>query len=212
MTFEEARKAGPVYVIGCDPGPEKSAFACVKFFAGGRPLTELSAAYYISNLDLSDSRASAFIMHGLLRYVPGPVLAPAPVFLSYETCGNQGRQAGAGTFETAAMGGEIRRAFRPYVAGTYAFSPSDWRYALVGRGNAKTPDIYAEFGGFFVSSVVCADPLKGTKDEPGPLRRLHEAGKGGNMEHMKDALGVALALDRVRYRSARDPEEFRRPW
>ena len=199
MTFEAARAAGPVYVIGCDPGCEASALACVRLAGESAALI---SARYASNMLLGLGQTPQDLLGG-----PG---VGEPLFFVYETCGCQGRAVGASVFETSAMGGELRRAFRPY-ASLYALTPSDWRYALCGVGNARTPAIYAEFRTWFPSTGGGADPLRGTTSAPGPLAALHAAGKGGNMEHVKDALGVALALDRVRYRRGHDPERYRRP-
>ena len=201
MTFEEARKVGPVYVVGCDPGPVCSAVVAVDLRSGE---AKLAAAVYADNKDIAEGCLEDDFLPALVR--------DQRIFLAYESCGAQGKFVGESTFETAAMGGEIRRAFRPYVAGAYVFRPSDWRYMLCGKGNARTPEIYAEFARWFAPYGGGSDKLRGNKTNPGPLALLHQAGAGGNMEHMKDALGVALALDRVRYRSGRDPEEFRRPW
>lgn len=206
-TFEQARQGGRVYVAGCDTGPSDTALVLVRL----GPEPKLLRAVYIGN--------GAFATTGRAlpeqwRLAAGADMETGlePVFLAYEHCGCQGQVVGNDVLETAMMCGEVRRAFRGHVHGTYALRPSDWRYALCGAGNARTPQIYAEFGNWFKSDVAAADPLKGKKGAPGPLALLHEAGRGGKMEHMKDALGVALALDRVRYRSGRDPEDFRRPW
>jgi hypothetical protein len=203
MTFLEALAAGdPIVLIGIDPGPAHSAICTVQL---SKETVSVLQAGYPSNQELSNR-------HALTGRVP-KIPQRLTTFLCYETCGAQGAFVGESTFETAAMGGELRRMYRPFVDGTYAFRPSDWRYLLCGQGNARTPMIYAECckalgrptgGG--------SDPYRGTKDRPGPLAGLYEAGKGGNMEHMKDALGVALALTRCLYRTGADPEKYRRSW
>jgi hypothetical protein len=190
-------------LVGVDPGPVHSAIVCISY--QNRAAT-LLAAKYPANRVLAQ-------LTDFWTCVELPALpSDRPTFLCYESCANKGVVAGAETYETAAIGGEIRRALRPFVDGTYVFNPSDWRYHLTGQGNAKTALIYAECCRFFQPSGGGSDPYRGTKGKPGPLADLYKAGAGGNMEHMKDALGVALALTRVRFRAAQDPEYFRRPW
>ena len=198
MTYLEAAELdGPIFLIGCDPGPVCSAI-CLVSVVRGRAL--LLMAEYTCNKDLGNC-------------VQPPAKRDDPVFLCYEACGAQGAFVGESTFETAAMGGEIRRMFRPFVDGTYAFSPADWRYLLCGQGNARTPLIYAECcKALGPGTGGGADPYRGTKSKPGQLAGLYAAGKGGNVEHLKDALGTALALTRCAFRTGESPEKFRRPW
>lgn len=185
-------------IIGSDPGPASSALVWVRM-RDGRP--EMAGAVYADNKDLADGD------------IPETVAdCPVPRYLAFEKCGAQFKCVGESVFETAAMGGEIRRAFRPIVAAAYAFKPSEWRYLLCGQGNAKTPMIYAEICALFEPTGEGSDPYKGNKARPGPLWALHEAGAGGNMEHLKDALGCALALTRSVFRTGEAPEKYRRPW
>ena len=207
LTFEESRKTHSVSVLGVDPGPVSSAFVLVGEQVGARgpALPEITGAWYVPN---QESSSYSWVLDEVLSRLPGTDI----LFLAYESVGAQGKFCGESTFETAAMGGEIRRAFRPFVAGTYKFVSSDWRHALTGAGNARTPLVYHEICKFFAPTGGGADPYKGTEKQPGPLWPLAVAGKGGNVEHLKDALGVALALSRVRFRSGKDPEEYRRPY
>lgn len=186
-------------VFGSDPGPESSAIVCIRV-CGGHP--KLVSAAYSSNESLRHANS-----------IMNPCGSGEPCYLAYEKCGTQfGRCVGESVFETAAMGGEIRRAFRPVVAATYAFKSSEWRYLLCGQGNAKTPMVYAEICALFEPTGGGSNPYKGTKDKPGPLWALHEAGKGGNVEHLKDALGCALALTRCEFRTGAGPEKYQRRW
>lgn len=207
MNYTELGDRG-CYVFGSDPGPESSALALVYVKAGVPRL--LIDALYAENRVLAGWRDPLNYFeqrhHGLL-------LATTPKFFCYESCGPQGKFVDGGTFETAAMGGELRRLFRGHVDATYAFDPSDWRHILTGRGNAGTRPIYEAACALFGSGEGGgADKYKGTKKQPGQLARLHAAGAGGNMEHMKDALGVALALTRCQFRRGEPPERYRRPW
>lgn len=209
MTYEEAIAKYPEVVLyGCDPGPESCAFVELVLTLL-KPNREERAfvrnAVYLDNKDIAEGALHDWFFNK-------PLVSALPRFLAYEKVGMQGKFCGESTFETATMGGEIRRAFRPHVCGTYAFRSSEWRHPLTGVGNAKTPLVYAECCSFFEPSGGGADRYKGTKAAPGPLWGLHSAGAGGNVEHLKDAMGVALGLTRVRFRSGKDPELYRRPW
>jgi len=189
-------KSDSTHIIGCDPGPVSSAIASIEV-TGGKP--RLRHATYVPNNEIDAVVETIKPSRG-------------PHYFAYEKCGAQFKCVGETVFETAAMGGEIRRAFRPLVLATYAFKPSEWRYVLCGQGNAKTPLIYAEICALFEPTGGGSDPYKGTKDKPGPLWALHVAGKGNNMSHMKDALGVALAVTRCVFRTGEGPDKYLRPW
>lgn len=217
MSFEDSlnRWYPCVYLFGCDPGPESSAIVCLKVLSPKTeepgPSIELVSAVYASNKDLAEDD---YVLAAFPRLSESAARGRAASgnFFCYEKVGMQGKFCGESTFETATMGGEIRRAFRPFVEGTYAFRSSEWRHALTGVGNAKTPLVYAECCTFFQPTGKGSDPFKGKTSDPGPLWGLHAAGAGGNVEHLKDAMGVALGLLRVRFRSGRDPEIYRREW
>lgn len=204
MTFEEARQAGKCFVLGCDPGPFNSAFVLVRF--EGDAVAFKAAAYLPNEAVATPAQAWPFLQGQVFA---GNELAAWPLFFAYERVGFQGKCPGDTTFETAAMGGEARRALRMFVAGTYALRSSEWRHPLTGIGNAKTPLVYQEICRFFEPTGAGSDPYKGTSKGPGPLWAFHQAGAGGNMDHLKDAAGVALGLSRVRFRSGADPEKFR---
>ena len=201
ISYEDARKQGDVCIIGCDPGPVSSAIVAVALFHNGSRPNLLHAAYPL-NTDVGNE--VSLIYHFVRQF-------DNTSFFAYECCGAQGRFVGESVFETAAMGGEIRREFRPLVSGTYKLKPGEWRYALCGKANAKTPEIYEAFSEWFLPTGGGHDGLKGNKAQSGPLAALHEAGKGGNVEHLKDALGVALSLEKIRFRSGKDPETYRMP-
>jgi len=186
------------HIVGCDPGPTHSALVFVRM-RDEKPT--IVGARYVDNQDLRDGDVTC-VLQG----------SEGMWYLALEKCGAQFKCVGESVFETAAMGGEIRRAFRPYVTATYVFKPSEWRYLLCGQGNAKTPMIYAELCALFEPTGGGKEPYKGITGAPGPLWDLHEAGKGGNMEHLKDALGCALALTRCVFRTGEGPEKYRRPW
>ena len=208
LKFEDAIADSPALVLGCDPGPTHTAFAAVVLYPKDSSPARLAYASYADNSGLDE--AYRMVEHAVKRELLYPAGARC-AFLAYECVGAQGKFCGESVFETAAVGGEVRRLFRRLVDGTYKFVSSEWRHALTGQGNARTPLVYHEICKRFPATGGGSDPCKGTKDAPGPLWDLHAAGKGGNVEHLKDALGVALGLASVRFRSGRDPETYRRP-
>lgn len=196
----------PILILGVDPGPASSALCLVRVAANEDAKIEHAA--YLDNKCLGTLGPGLDPFLNLLGVAKG-----VTALLCYESCGAQGAFVGESTFETAAMGGEIRFLFRSHVEAIYQFRPSDWRYLLCGQGNARTPQIYAECcRAFGTGAGGGSDPYRGIKSAPGQLAALYEAGKGNNMEHMKDALGVALALTRCVYRTGKDPEKYRRQW
>jgi hypothetical protein len=209
MTFEEAAAQGPVRIIAADPG--SSASGIVAFdLAGGKPSN--LRARYVSNDDI---KAPSFAMDLLAEWYLGKGGGGIPAFMAYERLGAQGNFVGEEVFETAAMGGELRRAFRPFVEGIYALRGSEWAHGLTGQGNAKIPLVYAEICAFFEPAGGGSDPYKGVAKQPGPLWDFHRAGKWKEGEdtmvvHLKEALGCGLGFTRVRFRSGKDPETFRR--
>lgn len=189
----------PVMIIGVDPGPVSSAYVAVRV----RPDKAVVWCAYLPNKHCGSSIVPVF-----LRDMPP---APGEIrWLSYERCGAQHCYVGSSVFETSEMAGAIREAFHGHVAGVYAMRPSEWRYALCGRGNARAPEIYAQCCELFpLPTNKAADPYRGLKNDRGPFAPLYDAGAGGNVEHLKDALGAALALTRVGFRTGGDPEMYR---
>lgn len=202
-------EAAPFVVIGCDPGPELSAFATVACRNTDRDglFAVLGPCGYLKN----DGGEVEEFRDRLTQPGRFAFANPADLFLCYESCGARfGASVGQQVYETAAMGGEIRTIFRPLTGPAYHFKPVEWRYLLTGYGNAKTPEIYGACCEWFDRSGGGADPYRGTKAAPGPLAGLYDAGKGGNMAHMKDALGVALAALRCHVRIGASVDRYRR--
>lgn len=194
-----------VCIFGCDPGPEKTAIVKVnvKRHQDGTIRAQVDRAKYVDNDGFDIERYFPVCPEGRDYY---------KMFLAIETCGTQFKMVGASVFDTAAMGGAVRHALRPFVDGIYCLRSSEWRHALTGAGNARAPVVYDELKRFFEPTGKGSDPYKGVAAFPGPLWGLHEAGKGGNAEHLKDALGVALGLTMVNFRSGKDPEIYRKGW
>ena len=210
MTVEEAAAKGGYFLLGCDPGTTSSALCLL---AAGPEGVRLVSAAYRYNADMALRGPSEWGL-GVLTDLGGPL------FFVYEKLGMQCKVVGEEVFETAAVSGEIRRAVRPLVHGTYALRGSEWRHALTGQGNASdSATRYAVEHEFFApTGGGRRDPYIGTEAEPGPLWAAGAAGKkregdkNGNICHIIDSAGVALGLTLVRFRSGRDPEIYRRPW
>lgn len=201
-TVKETMGAGQQFgVVGCDPGPTHSAIVLAHFVCEDSryKVTQLRCAYFAN--ENVDEAVRPFIGNG-----------SHPLFLAVEICGSQFRMVGASVFDTAAMGGVVRHACKGHVNGIYCMRSSEWRHALTGAGNSRAPMVYDEIKRFFEPNGKGSDPYKGIAAAPGPLWDLFEAGKGGNAEHLKDALGCAIGLTRVAFRTGQSPEQYRREW
>lgn len=195
------------FIIGCDPGPTHTALAVLRFMKDPHPIPlALTGAWYTPNEALEADPESWPVFDGRLR--SDDTEEGWPTFLALEKCGAQGKFCGESVFETAAVGGEIRRALRPYVSGIYTMVSADWRHALTGQRNAGTPMIYHEICHQFEPTGGGSDPYKGLRANPGPLWKLADAGKDSG-PHVKDAIGAAIGLTMVRSRKGKDPEAYR---
>lgn len=189
-----------VAIMGCDPGPTHSALALITAYEGDILL--LAGAWYKPNEELAS----------IVPEFAGPheTAGDGPLKLfAYERCGLMGRFVGQSVFETAAMGGELRRAYRPLATQSFALRPSDWKLALTGVGNSKTPAVYEAICREFEPTGGGSDPYRGTKKQPGPLWGLYEAGAGGKVTHMKDALGIAISVLKMEDQTGKSIGEFR---
>lgn len=202
MTVKKTMEVKATFgIIGVDPGPENTAAVRVLLVPqDGQYYVNQIEAVYFPNTKMSES-LYPWLAHSI-----------NPQFLAVEICGTQFKTVGESVFETAAMGGAVRYYAGLSTNGTYCLRSSEWRHALTGAGNSRSPVVYEELKRFFVPSGGGSDPYKGIRAMPGPLWAFHEAGKGGNVEHLKDALGVALGLTMVEFRSGKSPELFRREW
>lgn len=192
----------PFGIIGVDPGPAHTAAVSVFLVCeeGKYKVAELKCTYF-ENARVDAAISQLISVHGAY-----------PHFLAVEICGAQFKMVGATVFDTAAMGGVVRHCVRNYVDGIYCLRSSEWRHALTGMGNGRAPIVYEMIKGFFEPTGGGGDPYKGISAKPGPLWPLFEAGRGGNAEHLKDALGCALGLTMVNFRSGQSPEQYRREW
>lgn len=169
---------GKGVVVGCDPGPEHSAFALVT--------TEGNQIYcpwvrYISNAEIFDGSATDF----------GELFpTPAAAFV-YEKTVNHGRVVGAQVFNTCAASGMIRYLARSCglaQSAVVAVSPSMWRFVTVGFGSAKDSET--------------RETLENGLQIPGIKELINAESKRAKKEygltkpctsHLRDAVGVAAA-------------------
>jgi len=199
-------------IISSDPGPVSSAVTAT-YVTVDRGVVEMRilGAWYLTNLSWAEPFPYPWVSD-VLDHCKNL----GTFFFAYERvrC-SYGSNVGATVMDTATMSGDLRRAFRPHVSGIYAIASSDWRHALTGQGNARTPQVKGSLHEFFEGFGGGADAYKGTKKQPGPWWPIVLAGakrpgdKGSNIEHLIDALGVAAGLTRMRFRSGKDPEIYR---
>ena len=111
-----AERLGYIESLGCDPGPTHCAFvlARVPFMHIPLPTAEVIGAWYVPNKMIGLDLPGHVGFAGAVRNTH---------IFAYESCGSQGSVPGETTFETAAMGGEVRAMMRPRVNATYMFSP-----------------------------------------------------------------------------------------
>jgi len=190
-------------ILGCDPGPTHTAAVYVFLVCDDDNQYKVAEVIgtYFPNERVDDLQRFFHSRESIYQ-----------LFLAVEICGAQFKMVGASVFDTAAMGGVVRHLCRPNVDGIYCMRSSEWRHALTGQGNARAPIVYDEIKRFFAPTGGGNDPYKGIAAKPGPLWQMFEAGKGGNAEHLKDALGCALGLTMVNFRSGQSPEQYRRTW
>lgn len=170
-------------IVGCDPGPECCAFVTLAY--DGR--VSCLGAKYVSNLEIENTR------YGVGMTPAGEI---QPDVFAYERVGFQGRLAGKSVFDTATIAGVLRRIFfiDADVRRVVSFSPSDWRYVLVGRGNARDSETRACLSDLSIAGL----------DD-----RLCEAAKEARaslglskscLPHLRDAAGVAFSVIRADHR------------
>jgi len=202
---ELLKRSDHLNIIACDPGPESSAFIAIRIDTRTDKVCIIDAAYLHNNEEGGGNRFAPFL--GL--YLPEIVFA-------YETCTNYGRVIGATVFDTASMGGEIRSWYRGMTS-VYAVPSPAWKHALTGFRNANDKMVRACLHEYFNPTGGGADPYKGVRSQPGPWAPIVNAGKKrpedakgkSNVQHLVDALGVAIGLYQMRETTKRNSEMFR---
>ena len=203
--MKEFFKSDYDFIIGCDPGPAHSAFALV--YCDGMDPDVVDMAY-VPNGRIAEVRDPSEF-YKLLdecsdsnKYFTESVTAKASTCaFVFEKCGVQAGGANALVFETCMTAGAIRQLMGHLANDSFAFSPSDWRYVLTGKGSAN-------------DTIVRNVLLTLTPNCDILSRRFStKAKKELNLKkpitsHVRDAAGVALALGLLTYRTGNDIKRF----
>lgn len=190
------------FVIGCDPGPEHSAFALLEFDRLG-PRT-ISAAY-IRNDKMAGFSTVCDLARALDRQCGGKdflraVDANGTAYV-FEKCGVQAGGANAMVFETCMTAGEIRHLFLNAGVPTFAFSPSDWRYVLTGKGCANDTMVRNLLLTLLPDCDILVRSCSMKAKKELNLRKPITS-------HLRDAAGVALASAYLEYRKGLSLSQF----
>ena len=191
------------WILGCDPGPEHSAFALIKCDdATHKPTVE--AVCYMPNYTIGVLSGKAFVS-SLTSYGSGgsfePVWGCKPTY-AFERCSVQAGGANAMVFETCMVAGEIRHIIRGNpTCRMHSFSPSDWRYLLTGKGCANDANVRA----ILLTLIPDCDTLLRSYSKK--AKKMYEL-KKPITSHLRDAVGVALATGFVNYRKGLTLDQF----
>lgn len=191
------------WILGCDPGPEHSAFALIECDdATHKPTVE--AVSYVSNANVA-ALDCASLWNYLTLYGSGESFAPirgSRITYAFERCSVQAGGANAMVFETCMTAGELR-----YMVGSnphcrmHSFSPSDWRYILTGKGCANDANVRA----ILLTLVPDCDTILRSYSKK--AKKMYEL-KKPITSHLRDAIGVALATGFVNYRKGLTLDQF----
>lgn len=179
-------------IVGCDPGPERCAFASLRVKDDGE--LEVTGLAYPSNREIHRAHTWNEFVDGVLSdgcWGRFPRLPDDPC-LVFEKCGTQGVAPGQLTFETCMMAGEVRHIAHPEIP-VYAFTPGDWRYVATGKAGANDSIIR----GVLLDIIPEHDILvrKFSKE----ARSMYGLDKSIT-SHLRDALGTALSVGMLSYR------------
>lgn len=190
------------YILGCDPGPEHSAFALLEVDGvSGTP--SVKAVSYAENdlISLHDWREFPTLLES---FGSGEFSEAFRHDLTYafERCSVQAGGANAMVFETCMAAGEIRYVMRRFLlCRICAFSPSDWRYILTGKGCANDANVRNLLLTLLPEcDTICRSYSKKAKDMYGLRKPI--------TSHLRDAIGVAMATGFVGYRKGLTLSQF----
>lgn len=197
----ESYKTSFDYVLGCDPGPEHCAFALVKT----TPSPSLVDCAYVPNEVICRSHGRDFLAaldrHSGRGAIREALMNRGGVLFAFEKCAVQAGGANAMVFETCMMAGELRREARAQLWDACAFSPSDWRYIVAGRGNANDTIIR----NILLTLLPECDTI--TRSCSTGIKKMLKLRKPIT-SHLRDAVGVALSEGYCQYRSGSDWKRF----
>ena len=190
------------WILGCDPGPEHSAFALVKCDDATRK-PSVEAVSYVENelINLHDWNEFWMLLD---RFGEGSFADITGTGLTYvfERCSVQAGGANAMVFETCMVAGEIRYIIRRNkMCSMHSFSPSDWRYILTGKGCANDANVRA----ILLTLVPDCDTILRSYSKK--AKKMYEL-KKPITSHLRDAIGVALATGFVNYRKGLTLDQF----
>lgn len=196
MKFFEPDKE---WILGCDPGPEHSAFALLRCERGK---AELKAVSYVENelITLHDWNEFTILLEsfgsGGFARVAGPVL------YAFERCSVQAGGANSMVFETCMVAGEIRYIMRRnQLCRMCSFSPSDWRYILTGKGCANDANVR----NLLLTLLPECDTI--VRSYSRKAKEMYGL-KKPITSHLRDAVGVAMATGFVGYRKGLELSQF----
>lgn len=183
------------FVIGCDPGPEHSAFAVIDCRDG----LKVAKVEYVPNSSLrtftygSDVLGVAGIVDSIRTFMT----------FAFERCAVQSGGANQLVFETCMAAGEIRHLMeRSYgTERCHSFTPSDWRYVLTGKGCANDANVRA------VLLTLVPDCDRICRGYSMKAKKMYDLRKPIT-SHLRDAVGVALATGFVGYRRGLSLSQF----
>lgn len=189
------------YILGCDPGPEHSAFALLATDQfSGKP--SVKAVSYVENdlINLHDWREFPTL---LSEFGSGKFeTLPLPLTYAFERCSVQAGGANAMVFETCMVAGELRYIMRRnQFCQMCSFSPSDWRYILTGKGCANDANVRNLLLTLLPEcDTICRSYSKKAKDMYGLRKPI--------TSHLRDAIGVAMTTGFVGYRKGLTLSQF----
>lgn len=181
-----ASQPRPISVVGCDPGPEYSAF--VELTVGLDGYVHCDRAAYVSNEDLKAMHGGATL--GDSHLTTRKSFNTSPLVFAYERVSNQGRIVGKLVFDTCAISGDICRHMRHDMRADaiMSFTPSRWRYIITGLGNAKDSETRVALDDMAVSG------LAETLSAAAKAAKREYALTKSSLPHLRDAAGVALSV------------------
>lgn len=190
------------WILGCDPGPEHSAFALVKCDdATHKPSVE--AVSYVENklINLHDWNEFWMLLDGFGKGSFADITGTGLTYV-FERCSVQAGGANAMVFETCMVAGEIRYIMRRNnMCSMHSFSPSEWRYMLTGKGCANDANVRA----VLLTLVPECDTILRSYSKK--AKKMYEL-KKPITSHLRDAIGVALATGFVNYRKGLTLDQF----
>lgn len=187
------------WVLGCDPGPEYSAFALIDC----RETPKVTALSYVPNDEITLTGTHAFV--SLLNGRSGMDFSPIggqSITYAFERCAVQAGGANAMVFETCMVAGELRYILRRNVfLKMHSFTPSEWRYVLTGQACAKDTNVRNLL---LTLDSECDILVRSYSTKAKKMLELRKP----ITSHLRDAIGVAYACGFVGFRKGLELSQF----